>query len=127
MLLVNINAEFDSLTIAALHLPHKGMISEDWAQCMQWWNDAHDVLNRHYIDFLLIDENGRLGSSTSPSVGLGGFQQREDLPGSLLHEILLDLKMCIPSTFTDCDQTDYTCTHCNGTHHRKNSVALPIH
>ena len=50
--------------------------------------------------FLMLDANGRVGSTSSPYVG-DAHPETENENGALFHGMLAALDMCAPATFRD--------------------------
>ena len=109
-------------TIAVAHAPHSG---EALAARDAWWADLSRRLSGQPDLVLLVDANGRLGSSTSAAVGNGGFCQDEDSNGGLLHRSLLELGLCVPATFGPLDASAFTWVSNGGCVHRIDYVAVP--
>ena len=81
------------------HAPHRGHTSE--VRTAWWRNVAHLCHSFSHGDpwLFLLDANCRLGSRESSSIG-GHHSDVEDDAGSLLHDLLLELGMCVPATFS---------------------------
>ena len=63
-----------------------------------WWNELDDHIAEGSDTVLLIDANARLGSETSEAVGGEGLCEKQCDNGAFVHRLLLDNKMCAPST-----------------------------
>ncbi|CAE7946807.1 unnamed protein product, partial [Symbiodinium sp. KB8] len=81
------------------HAPHRGHTSE--VRCAGWRNIAHLCHSFSHGDpwIFLLDANCRVGSRESMAVG-GHHADPEDDAGLLFHDLLMELGLCAPSTFS---------------------------
>ncbi|CAE7613083.1 CYB2, partial [Symbiodinium sp. KB8] len=106
------------------HAPHRGHTLETRRA---WWSAAAHLCHsypRHVPWVFLLDANCRLGSRETHSVGSHQADDEDDA-GVFLHDLLLGLDLCAPSTFASCmigeggtlyqkrsgalDRSDYVC------------------
>ena len=110
--------------ILVAHAPHRGHPLE---VRKEWWRATSHLCLSHNGTapwIFLIEGNCRIGSRETAAIG-GHQADIEDEPGSILHDTLLRLGLCIPATFAPCmwgsggtlfqkrsgalDRSDYVC------------------
>ncbi len=119
ILVTVIKGDVFALNAVVFHAPHT---LKPKAFIRSWWAHLFEVLHRvsqNGLPFLfLMDSNADVGSNTSAAIG-GCAPAVESYSGMMLHQLLTDTGMCLPST-VEHQGTPYTWRK-----HRYDFVAIP--
>ena len=92
----------------------------------EWWHNLSKFMEGNREVVFMLDANARVGSQTSPAIGMDGFQEPENQAGAELHAFLLRHNLCLPASFMpEQEHEQYTWTSPGGSHHRIDYVAIP--
>ena len=123
-LLVRVDAPYLDLLVVVGHVPHE--TSKDTCATTYWQQVAQhfSFLPSSTQIVMLIDGNAHVGSEVTHAVG-HVWPEPENLPGRVLHDVLLQWGLCAPSTFPANHSGDSATWHsAGGVPHRLDYVII---